>query len=174
MDEQLTSSGTTPQPPLTAAIVRSSMIDMKAHRLASGLAAFRDLYAGNEAAQEIFSKYHEHAEALHNEIVRLRSALARVTAECEGLSLGVPKTADGVPITFGMTVFMADPDGNPWPEPAEPVSGQVTGIYASSHDYPGGVCIGFGDWEGGNLEVYSSRDAFFARHAARKEAADGA
>ena len=94
------------------------------------------------------------------EILTLRSQLSTVTRERDAAVKVIerlPKTADGVPITFGMEVWADDPDGGSF---TPPVSGLVDGIYAKNFDeYKGECTIGFGENEAGNGDVYSTRDA---------------
>lgn len=92
------------------------------------------------------------------EVRHLRELLAKL-----------PKTADGVPIVYGMTVWYFDEEAETpvdatWFGHGDFVSTTVTAVYTKGFsEYVGDVTVGVaGDWEGGNLEVFSTREAAIA------------
>lgn len=110
-------------------------------------------------------------QALYDHACTCRDAMAAITSEraasakaWEKVIERLPKTADGVPITFGMEVWSPDPAGGTF---SPPVSGLVNGIYAKNFDdYKGECTIGYGDWEAGNQELFSTHEAAIAAHSA--------
>lgn len=133
-----------------------------------------------ETLEDLVTDPDAHAEAIRNHKHNL-STIATQAAEISRLraELGeAHKTADGKAIRVGMKVWWwcegSFDEMTGASEPAEWVRGRVTYIGEKQfNEYLGEVTIGVdnADWEGGNLEVFASKDAAFL--SAAKEQGDG-
>lgn len=112
------------------------------------------------------------AEANTDLVVTARNELPGILARLaavEAIVATLHKTADGVPIVFGMTAWFFDeeaqyPHDGTWDSNGDFVETIVNAIYAKNFDsYAGEVTVGVAaDWEGGNGEVWSTRAAAIA------------
>lgn len=105
-------------------------------------------------------------------VAQVESAFAPLRDEFAKLVEAMPKTADGVPIVFGMDVWFFDEEANEpadakWVSRGDFVKSKVNGIYRSQFIdkslYKGVAAIGVeAHWEGGNEDVWSTREAAMA------------
>ena len=79
----------------------------------------------------------------------------------------LPVTADGVPIIYGMEVWYWDEEEEPprdatWDSRGDFVKTTINGVFAKNFkEYAGEVTVSVAadSWEGGNGDVYSTREA---------------
>lgn len=92
------------------------------------------------------------------ETEKLKTPLSQ--SEFKDLLSRIPHTKDGKPILWGDKVYFPDPDKMTMDREIDIIEGVVEAITIGVQfsEYEGTHTVMFGDYESGNLELYSSRE----------------